>query len=76
MKPMTEPQRVAVERLLSKGWIEPLRYRLCVYLFLPENRGREGVVRDWSRRPIRVTPEGAILASRAGDDADAPPDSA
>jgi hypothetical protein len=69
MKAMTQPQRLTVERLLSKGWIEPLVYRDCVYLFLPGGSGgRKGcVVRDWSRRPIRVTPAGSIFPAQVGD---------
>jgi hypothetical protein len=68
MKTMTEPQRMVVERLLSKGWIEPLRFRCCVYLFLPDVSGRRQgcLARDWRRRPIRVTPAGNVLPGHTG----------
>jgi hypothetical protein len=69
MKAMTPLQLAAVERLLAKGWIEPLIYRNSVYLFLPGAVGRrkEGLVRDWSRKPIRVTAAGNIHAAQVGD---------
>jgi hypothetical protein len=64
MKAMTETQRKVVERLLTKGWVEPLQYRSCVYLFLPHVTGgrQERVVRDWRRKPIRISPDGLIAA--------------
>jgi hypothetical protein len=76
MKPMTDQQRAVVERLLSKGWIGPLHYRRRVYLFLPDiqNKRRNYVVRDWSRRPIYVTPTGKVLPSQTWSREPAPDD--
>lgn len=76
MRAMTESQRVVVERLLAKGWIEPLRYRCCVYLFLPEiQSGRRGrICRDWRRKSICVTPTGNVLPGQGWNSSPAPAD--
>lgn len=76
MKVMTEPQRRVVQRLLSKGWIEPLHYRCCVYLFLPHVRGgrQECVSRNWYRKPICVTPTGNVHSGHACDPDAEPPE--
>jgi hypothetical protein len=58
---------VQVERLFGKGWIQPLRYRDSVYLFLPSDGsgGHDDLARDWNRRPIRIAADGRVFAGPA-----------
>ncbi len=61
----TSTQVAVVEKLLAKGWMDPWVYGRSVRLGLPNVQARRmfgSVYRDWTRRGIRVTPTGRILA--------------